>query len=255
MKKILFLFVVPCLFSMSLQAQSDTDVVARLSADDYTSFLLGEYTLPEGKHIATLADSTGSTLTEPTVSANHSTGTFIQVPENATLVPLAPAEAQAMAVQIYFKFVEGNVSRLGYPNALRLTMGELGLSQAEATGFIDFATSSVKEFENLLTETNVDNCENFVSRLSTGTVSDAVREMSRAESQLNSIVIQYYDGISSRLDNTLGVSIYDDISPQLGHIASSLKTIRRENVGFDPSEIDSAVTRYNTMCDRFSSLR
>jgi hypothetical protein len=77
--------------------------------------------------------------------------------------------------------------------------------------------------------------------------------MSRAESQLNSIVIQYYDGISNRLDNSLGTSVYDDITSQLGDIASSLKSFRQEQVGFGPSEVDSAAKRYKLMCSRFTA--
>ncbi len=250
MKKITLVLAMLCFPSMPMLAQDGTDTVARLSADDYTSFLLGEYELPEHQVIATLADSK-----ESSDRMVRSSGNYSFFPENLTPVALAPAEAHAMAVQIYFKFVEDNVSRLGYQNALRLAMGELGLSEAEARGFIDFATASVKEYENLLVETNIENCENFNDQLSTSTKLNAVQEMAQAESQLNSLVIQYYDGITSRLDNSLGVSVYNNMSEHVGHLASSLKTVSREIVSYAPSEIDSSVARYTAMCERFGSLQ
>jgi hypothetical protein len=123
MNKLIICLALPCLFSTPLFAQEESIGVMHLSPDDWTSFLLGEYELPEGMVIATLADSEEAGPEESSQSAARVTPTGNPVPENATLVPLIPSEAQAMAVQLYFKDVEDNVSRLGYSNALRLAMG------------------------------------------------------------------------------------------------------------------------------------
>lgn len=254
-KYLTFFSISIALFSLHSSGQSDlNNGLLVLSPEEYTSYRLGEFELPEGVRFVQMSDgSSPSTIQIIEKGELPTKNNQSNVADSFEDYELEGIEAEAMAAMLFIKKSIYDINTLGIENSLKIYSKAYELSDNEILSYFDFIKNSNDEYTALLENKRRENCLSFDKDLKEVGSDLAVERFSLGEKGISSISIDHFKGISDKIETSVAPAMLSEIRNAIDSTKTGLRSYSVDSLAFVEGSGKDPVAYYAGVCLRIMS--